>query len=88
MGQSRGRIFRESSTGVDDSIVGLCDLCGEVLMSRMAGEADDEDEDDEHPRDRRAVERRRKRQEERASKVNSIRSDIIKSAGGPLTGEL
>lgn len=54
----------------------------------MAGEADEEEDEDEHPRDRRGVERRRKRQEERAQKVNQIRGDIVKAAGGPLNGDL
>jgi hypothetical protein len=57
--------------------------------NRLAGEADDDDDDeDEHPRDRRAVERRRARRDERAQKVNRIKGDIVKAAGGPLTGDL
>ena len=61
-----------------------------LIPNRLAGEADDDDDDDEdeHPRDRRGVERRRKRQEERAAKVNLIRGDIAKAAGGPLIGDL
>ena len=75
---------------MDDSIVSpVMESRGMLIPNRLVGEADDDDDDeDEHPRDRRAVERRRARREERASKANRIRGDIVKSAGGPLTGDL
>jgi hypothetical protein len=52
----------------------------------MAGE--DEEQDEEEPRDRRERDARRKREEERASKLKNMRQDIVKAAGGPLTGDL